>query len=407
MKILQLCYKMPFPQKDGGASSIYHTALGLLHNRVNLKILAVNTPKDWVEPETVPPAFAAETRFEFVKIDTRVKPLNAIANLFTSSSYFVSRFHNRAFELHLAQLLKNEKFDVIQLEHLYLCVYLKTIRKHSSAKVVLRAQNVEFRLWERIINNTNGAIKKLYLAIAIARLRKFEKSTTEKVDGIIAISPEDAEMFKKIAPETPVIAVPMGYNFEKIQGYESSTHFEHFPVFYHLGSMDWIPNIEGLKWFIEKVIPVVVAVYPDLRFHLAGKKMPAWFYEQQNSNIIVDGEVEDALRYQSDKAILVVPLLSGGGLRVKIIEGMALGKTVISTSIGAEGIPCTHLKNILIANNPLEFAEQMGKCYQSSEFCKQIGENARQFARENYDCKNTGKLMISFYNSITDKQKGE
>jgi polysaccharide biosynthesis protein PslH len=404
MKILQLCYKMPFPQKDGGASSIYHTAVGLMNNKIDLKILAINTPKNWVEIDSVPLQFREATRFEYSIVDTRIKISHCLLNLFTRQSYFVSRFYAKSHESHLIKILQQEEFDIIQLEHVYMGVYLDAIRKYSKAKIILRAQNVEFNLWTRISDSKINLLKKLYLKMATHRLRKFETQISQKVDGIMAISKEDESTFSKIAPDVALKSIPMGWDFNKTKSLNNDSHNNDFPVFYHLGSMDWLPNIEGLKWFIETIVPAIHLKYPHFQFRLAGKKMPAWFYEKQNKNLIIDGEVESSLEYQMNKSILIVPLLSGGGMRVKIIEGMALGKTIISTSIGAEGIPYTDQENILIADSREDFLVQISQCIESIDFCKKIGANAKKLAKENFDCTNVGREMIFFYESVTLKK---
>jgi glycosyltransferase involved in cell wall biosynthesis len=128
--------------------------------------------------------------------------------------------------------------------------------------------------------------------------------------------------------------------------------------------------------------------------------MPSWFSDNGGHSVINDGMVPDAMAYQNDKAIMIVPLLSGGGLRVKILEAMALGKTVISTSIGAEGVFYTNGKDILIADTPDEFVRQILACKNSMEFCRNIGENAHRLIEEHYGLKETTGRMIRFYNSL-------
>jgi glycosyltransferase involved in cell wall biosynthesis len=128
--------------------------------------------------------------------------------------------------------------------------------------------------------------------------------------------------------------------------------------------------------------------------------MPEWFYRRQDASLVVDGQVEDSMDYQSDKAILIVPLLSGGGLRVKIIEGMALGKTIISTTVGARGIVYKDGENLLIADSKEAFAVQIGKCFGSKAFCREIGSGAAQLARREYDCTSTARRMVSYFEHL-------
>jgi glycosyltransferase involved in cell wall biosynthesis len=391
---------MPFPLFDGGAHSIYHTTLGLIYQKADIKVLALNTPKNRVETNCIPNDFREKTGFEFSVVDTRINPFKAFINLFTDRSYFVERFFSKEFNSHLIKILTEEEYDIVQLEHLYMCLYIDTIRKYSKAKVILRPQNVENKVWKRFLNNKINPVSKTYLRIATNRLIKFEKDMANKVDGIIAISSVDANSFRSYAPKIPLINIPMGFDFNKIRTYDFKKQFNNFPVFYHLGSMDWLPNVQGIKWFIEEVIPFVKEEYPDFIFRIAGKKMPEWFHKRQDKNLIVEGEIRDSLKYHEDKAIMIVPLLSGGGIRIKIIEGMALGKTIISTSIGAEGIPYTDQENILIANTKEDFAIQISKCLHSIEFCREIGRKAQILATKNYDCNKTAKSMIRFYKSL-------
>jgi len=402
MKILQLCHKMSFPLHDGGAYSLYHTALGLANQGSDVKILAINTPKHQVDLESIPVDFREKTKFECSWVDTRFNLFSALINLFTTRSYFVERFYSKQYEADLIRILSAGKFDIIQLEHLYMCLYLNTIRKFSRARVILRPQNVENQVWKSILKNKISPLKKLYLRIATTRLLKFEIEMANQVDGIIAISPDDADTFRTYAPGIPCVEVPIGFDFSRISAYNMNRQFDDFPVFYHLGSMDWFPNIEGITWFIKEVIPYIKAEYPDFIFRIAGKKMGEWFIKQQDRNLIVDQWVEESWAYHEDKAVMIVPLLSGGGLRAKIIEGMALGKTIISTSTGAAGIPYTDQENILIANKKEDFAVQIKKCRDSREFCQKTGNNAQRFAIENYDCNKTAGSMIRFYSALNE-----
>ena len=291
----------------------------------------------------MPLVFKEKCSFEFSWVDTRIDPARALINLFTDRSYLVERFFSLKFNADLIRILTRQTFDIIQLEHVYLCLYLDSIRKHSHAKVILRPQNVENEVWKSVMKFKINPLKKFYLKIATTRLMKFESEMATKVNGILAISGSDADTFHSYAPEVPLLTVPIGFDISQFTPHVHFDQFNRLPVFYHLGSMDWLPNVQGIKWFIKEVIPLIKADYPDFIFRIAGKKIPRWFYRLTGSNVMVDGEVADSMQYQEYKDILVVPLFSGGGLRVKIIEAMALGKTVISTTKGAEGIPYTCL----------------------------------------------------------------
>lgn len=404
MKVLQICHKMPFPLHDGGAYSIYHTALGLIYHKADLTVLAINTPKSWVDEQEIPADFRENTGFRSSTVDTRFKLHKAFLNLFSTKSYFVERFFSRQFNACLIDILKSKTFNIIQLEHTYLCLYLDTIRKHSDAVVMLRPQNVEHQVWQRILSNKLNPFKKLYLRIANNRLRKFEIAMAAGVDGIIAISPHDTDSFRKFAPATPVIFVPPGFNFSYAGEYDLDKQFITFPVFYSLASMDWLPNIQGIQWFIDEVIPEVIAEYPEFVFRIAGKNMPGWIYRLQSPHLVVDGEVKDSLKYHEDKSVMIVPLFAGGGLRIKIMEGMALGKTIISTTLGAEGIPYTDGEDILISDTREMFVSQIKKCMNSVELCRKISHQARTLAADNFNYTLNAEKMMNFYSYVINAQ---
>ncbi len=400
VKILQICHKMPYPTLDGGSYSLLSTALGLVSLGIDVHVLALNTPKNWIDQKQIPTEIQESIHLHTVQVDTRIKPFKAIRYLFSKHPYFVTRFKSELFRNKLIQLLEKEQFDMVQLEHLYLTGYIETIRKYSDARIILRPQNVEFQIWEGVMTERINPLLKFYLKIEVPKLRRMEIKTMRRLDGILAIAPHDEELFRSFAPQVQVRFVPIGFNFAKISQFDQDKQYWQFPVFYHLGSMDWIPNIQGLKWFILHVIPEIRKVYPEFILRIAGKKMPSWFFENRGDIVVIDGMVPDAIAYQEDKAILVVPLHSGGGLRVKIIEAMALGKTVISTTLGAKGIPYTPGKNILIADTHEIFVKHVLACKNSPEFCKEIGGNAYQLAKDHYDLNTIAGQMVSFYNSI-------
>ena len=164
--------------------------------------------------------------------------------------------------------------------------------------------------------------------------------------------------------------------------------------------MNWIPNEEGIDWFLNKVWDLINMKMPDLKFYLAGREMPDWLINNKKTNVEVVGEVESAQDFINSKVIMIVPLFSGSGIRIKIIEGMALGKAIISTKLGAEGIHYEDNKNILIANTPEEFVDQIEKCIKSKKLCETIGFNARKLIEKKYDNKKIIQNLVDFYKEI-------
>jgi glycosyltransferase involved in cell wall biosynthesis len=166
--------------------------------------------------------------------------------------------------------------------------------------------------------------------------------------------------------------------------------------------MDWRPNIEGLEWFLDTVWPSIRQLDSGITFHLAGKNIPKQFKIMGDESFIMEGEVENAAEFISRQHVLIVPLLSGSGMRVKIIEAMALGKCIIATSIAAEGINYHHDKNILIADKADDFYKQILRCFTDKTLITKIGEGARKLVEKNHDNTKLSKSLLKVYQELCE-----
>ncbi|RYD77481.1 MAG: glycosyltransferase [Sphingobacteriales bacterium] len=395
MRILQLCNRVPWPPHDGGAIAMLNMtkAFHALGHEVHL--LCLNTRKHFVEKEDMPEIFRELASFRAVYINTDVEPGGALMNLlFSKESYHLSRFRSKAFSGKLIYVLENFKFDIIQLEGLHISIYLPIIRKYSKAKVVLRAHNIEFLIWERLAASEENKLKKWYVSLLAERLKKYEVDVLNKFDAIVPITEHDAQTFRELGCKIPIHVSPTGLDLDEYKIEKAATEF---PSVFHLGALDWMPNIQGLDWFIQQVWPKIHTKYPEIKFYIAGRHMPSSFKMLQVAGVEIVGEVDNAKVFMNSKAIMVVPLLSGSGMRIKIIEGMALAITIVSTSIGAEGIEVENGINILIANDADDFADAVLRCINDRNFCENLGENAQKLVEEEYSNLSLVKELADFY----------
>jgi len=310
--------------------------------------------------------------------------------------YNAERFVSTEFENFLVETLKEKEFDVIQLEGLYLCPYIEIIRKHSKAKIVYRAHNIEHEIWKRRLEREKNHMKGRYLKLLTNRLEVFEKSFINAYDLLVPITQRDAKRFVDYGNVKPMLVSPTGIDSDK---FEPQTHLIQFPSVFHLGALDWFPNQEGLLWFLRNVWRYISKDYVELKFYIAGRNAPKWLIDEFKKfrNIVFVGEVEDAHEFLNKHSVLIVPLLSGGGMRVKVVEGMALAKTIVSTPIGVEGIPVTVGKDVLIASSPDEFIYCIEKLITDQALCEEIGRNALAFVQSNFDSKVITKELLDFY----------
>ena len=374
---------------------------GLLEAGHQVKILAVNSEKYNVKESDIPEEYKKKTGIELIDVDLTVKPLNAFLNLFTRKSYHAERFISEDFKKRLAEVLEKEQFDVVQLEVLFMAPYVETIRAHSKAMIVLRAHNVEHKIWERIAKDTKSPLKRWYINHLAKTLKEFELNALETVDGVAAITRKDAAFFRKYCSK-PVIDIPFGVYPEQ---FKPKYEIEGKPRFYHIGSMSWMPNEEGIRWFVDEVLPKTVEKVPDFVYHLAGRSMPEWLTTMKNPHVDVIGEVPDAKEFVTNHDVAIVPLLSGSGIRIKIIESMALGKTVITTRVGAEGILYDEEVNIIIAENIAKMVEAIRAINANPEIAVKIGQAARKLVEETYDNRKIIARLLMFYEQIRPGSK--
>ena len=464
MKILFLCNKSPWPPREGGPMAMNMLIEGLADAGHQVKVIAVNSFKYNIAYDQIPELYRQKTQIELIHLDLRVKAVPAFLNLFTNKSYHVQRFISGAFRQRIKEILQEQEFDIIQLEMIFMAPYIATIRKYSRAKIILRAHNIEHLIWERIAGETANPVKRWYIGHLAKTLKKFELEAVHWFDGIVAITPGDAEFFREILGKgeggrekgdrgtwtvgrgqwaveegrrekgeggrgnvgrgtwdvdrgqwaveegrrekgevggvtgVPVIDIPFGVNVPVMEAHAPEE--DDFPSLFSIGSMNWIPNQEGIRWFLDQVWPDIHAQFPRMKYYLAGREMPQWMKELERENVVVLGEVEDARSFMASRSVMIVPLFSGSGIRVKIIEGMAMGKTVISTAIGAEGIRCTNRENILIADTPCEFFEMVSICAGDRSLREKIGQKAKQLVATQYEPTALIKKLVAFYHSL-------
>ncbi len=401
MKILQLCKKLPYPLKDGESVAVTHLSKALKQLGCSVTLLSMNTTKHYFDVKELPEAYNHYHQIYTVDVDNRIKVKDAFANLFSKKSYHVSRFINATFRQQLIAVLKAEAFDLIQLETLYLAPYISTIRQYSQAPVVMRAHNVEHEIWQRVAENTKFFPLKLYLQHLTQKLKKYEVNSLKEYDMLVAITQRDLALYKKLGFCKQATVTPVGIDLNDYT--PDFEHFKAYPSIGFIGALDWIPNQEGLEWFLREVWQYLSSKHPQLEFHIAGRHSPKSILELKIPQVIVHGEVPDAKLFMNQHSILIVPLLSGSGIRVKILEAMALGKVVITTSLGLEGIKAKNGNEIMVADSPEAFILCIEKCIERQVQLEKIGQKARHFIQSEFDNLTIAYRLLQKYKKLVNK----
>lgn len=398
MKVLQLCHKPPFPVKDGGCLAINQMSNAVMGQDMDLTILSIATPKHPFVAGHFPKGYLKRTRFEAVFVDTRLNVVDAFSNLITSDTYHVSRFFSSDVDKAITGLLQSEKFDFVICESIFVAPYIASIRRLSKAKIILRSHNLEFSIWHRLAKSRPAGLKKTYLKILTKQLRDYEIEMLSQIDGLIAINSDELKHYRRLGYKNRGLTIPFGVNPDE---YVPGTAFEKQSVF-HLGSMDWKPNEEGIEWFLKKVWPTISKKNPKLTLYLAGRCMPEWLLDLKLKGVKVIGEVDDAQEFMKSKNIMIVPLMSGGGMRVKMIEALALRKPIVSTPLGANGVAVRDEKSVMLARKPSEFAQAILKLSEDPELAENIAGEGRKLVETKYDNEKLAVHLQNFLSSFSE-----
>ena len=392
MRILVLCNKMPYPSNDGGTIATLNMIMGLAAQNNIVDVLAMQTHKHNFPIEKLSIELKKNINWHSVWIDTEISIGKLLKNLFFSRlPYNAERFVSEEYNSKLKDLLKNN-YDIIQLEGLYLTSYIDTIRKHSNSIISLRAHNVERQIWKRLSETETNPLKKIYKHILSCRIGRLEQLTLSKIDLLVPITRTDAAQLP-FDPDRTYVA-PTGIEPQKFVAYKAPSITK--SVFY-IGALDWEPNQEAVSWFVRNVWISVHEQHPDWTFHIAGRNAPDSFARDlAKYPVVFDGQVPSAQEFIEQHNIMVVPLLSGSGMRIKIIEAMAHSRCVVTTPVGAEGIDAENGRQILIGATPDEMKTLILKAISDADYTMKIANEAFAFTNDNFN----NRMIISGLNNF-------
>jgi polysaccharide biosynthesis protein PslH len=378
MRVLILSHRVPHPNTDGGAIVANAFIDALQAHLVQVDMLSFNTTKHFVSPEIMKQHVRTKYSCHEVPLDNTIKPLPALINLlFTNVSYNYARFKDDGFIKNLIALLTQNNYDIVHLENMYMGHYINTVRAFSKAKITIRVHNIEHKIWRKLAATSSG-IKAWYLNKMSARLYQEEVHILNSCDFLFGLQTGELKELEQLGVHSKSALVPFCIKIpEQDISIKAKPH-----SFFHIASMDWLPNQEAVLWFVKDIWPKILKAQPNATLHLAGKNMNDEIAQLHSLSITVHGAVPNQYTFMQQYDTMIVPLLSGAGVRVKVIEALALGKKIVSTKLGVEGINVQHLKNVQMADDEERFAKQCLISINSENI--ENTENSINFIRENY-----------------------
>ena len=370
MRILLITPKPPYPPMDGGAYAMKEFMEMLLDEGHTVRLIYINTYKHRFDPTKFPSH--PLLRIIPVYLNTEVKALPFLFNLLVGRSPNLQRFRSKKLRNEIQSLLDSEEIDLIISESPYAAMELDKVK--TDCTKVLRSHNVEANIWENLSDKAPFPKKQLYRVLA-SRIRKREQKIWKAFDGILSISSEDSQYIQSFNPYL-LDLLPTVSKFPD-KG-------EHGHRISFLGSMDWEPNIEAVKEIKEQIWPLANRRNPELEFHLAGKREGEEDWSDPDIRFSDLGMVKSADEFLQSCKIMLVPLRSGSGLKIKTLEAMAHGIVVIGTPLAFDGIEGEDELHFVIANSPIEFHDRLYELLENEERHDRISREAIALVKEKH-----------------------
>ena len=311
--------------------------------------------------------------------------------------YAVSKFTHPAVQTTVADWLSSGRFDVAVCDFLSASLNFPA-RLSTLTPCVLFQHNVESSLWQRMAVMESNPVKKLSFAIESAKMTRYERATLAKFHHVIAVSEYDRQQMLKMNPACQITVVPTGVDTQKFRVAPASSTSPPRVVF--TGSMDWEPNIDAVDYFCSQIWPAIRKEFPDAIFQIVGRNPFAKVQRLASESVQVTGTVPSVAEYLEKASVVVVPLRIGGGTRLKIFEAMAMGKALVSTSIGAEGLEVESGRDLLLADDASSFADAVILLLRDAAIRRRIEQAAVQLAAQ-YDWSRVVKQFAEVLSKLT------
>jgi len=394
VNILYITTKSPLPTNDGHSLRTYNL-LRRVAARHSVSLLSfVKFPVEYDYQQELADICEDVALFPLAENSSKGSLVaSAACNLFSSEPFVVRKYRDQAMLKAISSKQQQHRIDLVHLDMLPLGVYLENIQR----PVLLNAHNVESALLTRKADSLPSGPAKWYFAEQARRLARFERSVVARVTHVVACSDEDKELLHTMVPSASVSVVPNGVDTEHYLPGDSSLIDPARLAF--VGGMNWFPNKDAVKWFDEEIIARVSELMPSTVLDVIGRPdgdMKLRHPEQ----IIMHGFVKDVREYLIRAAVVVVPIRVGGGTRLKVLEAMSMGKAMVSTTVGVEGIRAEHGKHLLLADTPEEFAQAVFRLQTDGVLRDRLGKAARSLATEHYQWDVIGQKLLDAYDTM-------
>ena len=320
-----------------------------------------------------------------------------IKSLLTGQPFLMVRDNRSAMHQMIKQVVTNARFDIVHVDQLNMAQYAERV---PGAGKILDAHNALWLLYKRLWQTMAPGLQKWLLGRDWRLLKEYEGEICRRFDGLLTVSEEDKVALQEAAGQSlEATIIPIAIDTNEVVQIRRRAESDHI---LHIGTMFWPPNVDGILWFLREIFPLIQAQRPKTTFDVVGAKPPSEImaYSSNGSNVNVTGYVVDPTPYYEVSGVMIVPLRAGGGMRVKIINALAQGLPIVSTTLGCEGIAVEPGRHLLVADTAESFAQATLDLLDDKRLANQLGDNGRQLIQSTYDYRAACRPLEAFYQQV-------
>lgn len=394
MRILFLSPTLPFPLTDGGRIRVFNL-LKQIAQKNDVTLLALETQP--TDKNSIVNVEQLGVKVHLVQYASKLPALSAktfFSALFKRQPITVSRYDVPVYREKFKELLTTETFDIVHYEMFHTAQFLT----ETDLPSVLSLQNVDSAIWQRLQRETESLFYRCAYWSQKRAFQRYERVLSPKFDAVTCTSEVDAAVFERYCAEGTVKVIPNGVDVTHFTPDHASEDAAHL---IYIGSMDWYPNEDAARFFAEEILPQIQKDVPDVKFTIVGGN-PSERVQALTGmeGVVVTGRVPEIKPYFAEATVFVVPLRIGSGTRLKILEALAMGKAVVSTHVGAEGLALRDGEEILIADEPDTFADAVTRLLTDHDLRQKIGANGRVRVEQDYDWHSIAEKLHKVYESL-------
>lgn len=402
MRILFVAARLPLPADTGGKIRSFNI-LKQLAKRIETRLVCFSFEKeDELLARDLESSIGVLTTLVPVRRWNLREQLETA--LFSAQPFSIAKYYSPEMVEALRSCHATEQFSVAHIAHLHMAHYITYL---NDLPCIIDEQNVEYKVLERCASIERSFLKRIFFTNQARKMKTFEAQMIGQCSQFLAVSEDDRRVLSEVTNGTAqghVITNGVDTGYFSPAAFPESYPKEVSLVF--TGSMDWLPNEDAVLYFCRDILPLLWKEKPQLRFYVVGKSPGPSIKKLagRDERIIVTGRVDDVRPIVAKARVFVVPIRIGGGTRIKILEGMAMQKAIVSTTVGAEGIEYTVGENIVLSDRPEDFAGNIIDLLNNPIKSKELGRRARDLVCGQYDWTIIGERLRSIYEVIGPEQ---